>query len=294
MRKLALEAIEEAAAASHRGPVPRTRGLALALAMTALRQLRLHILGPYSSRLGMSGHKSPKGLIMMKTALLFGSIGTVVESSDIQRMAYNRALKEAGSNWAWDRAVYSELLSQSGGRARLAMLASGTGVILSEAEIATVHSRKTQLAGEALMLARPSPRPGVAALITLAKKRGMKIAFVTSTYRENIDAIFAATQDLSRADFDYVGTRDDVEQQKPAPDPYLAALAKLGVDAAQALAIEDTAISMMSAKRAGIEVVATPGELSGGQDLWQADLILDDIADASRRIDPRLLLLLDR
>lgn len=32
LQKLALEAIEEAAAASHLGPVPRTRGLALALA----------------------------------------------------------------------------------------------------------------------------------------------------------------------------------------------------------------------------------------------------------------------
>jgi hypothetical protein len=32
LRKLALEAVEEAAAASHFGPVPRTRGLALALA----------------------------------------------------------------------------------------------------------------------------------------------------------------------------------------------------------------------------------------------------------------------
>jgi hypothetical protein len=32
LRKLALEAVEEAAAASHLGPVPRTRGLASALA----------------------------------------------------------------------------------------------------------------------------------------------------------------------------------------------------------------------------------------------------------------------
>lgn len=32
LRKLALEVIEEAAAAAHLGPVPRTRGLALALA----------------------------------------------------------------------------------------------------------------------------------------------------------------------------------------------------------------------------------------------------------------------
>ena len=228
----------------------------------------------------------------MKTALLLGSIGTVVETSDIQRLAYNQALKEAGINWTWDRAVYSELLSQSGGKERLSMLASATGVNLSKAEIATIHTRKTQLAGEALMIARPSPRPGVAALIALAKERNMKIAFVTTTYRENIDAIFAATGELSLGDFDYVGTRDDVEQGKPAPDAYFAALAKLGVDAAHALAIEDTAISVMSAKRAGIEVVATPGDLSGGQDLWQADLIVDNIANASGAIDPLILKLL--
>ena len=228
----------------------------------------------------------------MKTALLLGSIGTVVETSDIQRLAYNQALKEAGINWTWDRAVYSELLSQSGGKERLSMLASATGVNLSKAEIATIHTRKTQLAGEALMIARPSPRPGVAALIALAKERNMKIAFVTTTYRENIDAIFAATGELSFGDFDYVGTRDDVEQGKPAPDAYFAALAKLGVDAAHALAIEDTAISVMSAKRAGIEVVATPGDLSGGQDLWQADLIVDNIANASGAIDPLILKLL--
>ena len=228
----------------------------------------------------------------MKTALLLGSIGTVVETSDIQRLAYNQALKEAGINWTWDRAVYSELLSQSGGKERLSMLASATGLSLSEAEIATIHTRKTQLAGEALMIARPSPRPGVAALIALAKARDMKIAFVTTTYRENIDAIFAATGELSLGDFDYVGTRDDVEHGKPAPDAYFAALGKLGVDAAHALAIEDTAISVMSAKRAGIEVVATPGDLSGGQDLWQADLIVDNIADASGAIDPLILKLL--
>ena len=60
---------------------------------------------------------------MIKTALLFGSIGTVMETSDVQRRAYNQALKEAGLNWVWTREIYAELLSQSGGQERLAMLA---------------------------------------------------------------------------------------------------------------------------------------------------------------------------
>lgn len=229
---------------------------------------------------------------MTKAAVLFGSIGTVVESSDIQRRAYNQALQESGSTWSWDRETYTELLSQSGGRERLSMLASATGAPLSDAEIATIHTRKTQLSGEALLIARPSPRPGVAELIAYCKSHKIKVAFVTTTYRANLDAIFAAVDELSPDDFDYVGTRDDVEHGKPAPDAFVAALGNLGVAAGHALAIEDTAVSVMSAKRAGLKVVATPGELSVGQDLWQADLVLDNIGDSSGAIDPRILALL--
>ena len=230
---------------------------------------------------------------MTKAAVLFGSIGTVVESSDIQRRAYNQALQESGSTWSWDRETYTELLSQSGGKERLSMLASATGAPLSDAEIATIHTRKTQLSGEALLIVRPSPRPGVAELIAYCKSHKIKVAFVTTTYRANLDAIFAAVDELSPDDFDYVGTRDDVEHGKPAPDAFVAALGNLGVAAAgHALAIEDTAVSVMSAKRAGLKVVATPGELSVGQDLWQADLVLDNIGDSSGAIDPRILALL--
>ena len=229
---------------------------------------------------------------MTKTALLFGSIGTIVESSDIQRTAYNQALKESGSPWSWDRETYTELLAQSGGKERLAMLGSATGADFSAAEIEAIHSRKTELAGEALLAARPSPRPGVASLIAHCKSHRIKVGFVTTTYRANIDAIFAAVDELSPDDFDYVGTRDDVEHGKPAPDAFVAALRKLGVAADHALAIEDTAVSVMSAKRAGLKVVATPGELSVGQDLWQADLVLDNIGDSSGAIDPRILALL--
>ena len=72
---------------------------------------------------------------MLKTALIFGSIGTVMETSDVQRRAYNQALKEAGLNWDWTREIYAELLNQSGGQERLAMLASATGTTLSQQQL---------------------------------------------------------------------------------------------------------------------------------------------------------------
>ena len=229
---------------------------------------------------------------MSKTALLFGSIGSVVETSDIQRRAYNEALREAGVNWVWDTDTYAELLTQSGGKERLSMLASATGAHLSREQIEKIHARKTEIACEELVRTRVSLRPGVGELIELGKERGMKLAFVTTTYPPNVDAIFeAAGGTLARDDFDTVVARTDVERGKPAPDAYEYALAQLGVAPSDAIAIEDTAASVMAAKRAGITVVATPGELTAGQDFWQADVVVDSLA-TSGAIDERVLALL--
>jgi len=230
---------------------------------------------------------------MIKTALLFGSIGTVMETSDVQRRAYNQALKEAGLNWVWTREIYAELLSQSGGQERLAMLASATGTNLSAQQIEAIHTRKTELACSELMSHQTQPRPGVSELTKWAKTRQMKLVFVTTTYQPNIDAIFkSAGNALSENDFDYVGNRTHVVHGKPSPEAYLNALKHLDIAPEQAVAIEDTAVSVMSAKRAGLQVIATPGDISKGQDLWQADLVCDALLDVDEKRDPRVLALL--
>ena len=230
---------------------------------------------------------------MPKTTLIFGSIGTVMETSDIQRRAYNRALKEAGLHWDWSPEIYSELLNQSGGQERLAMLAAATGAKLSAQQIEGIHARKTHIACDELTSVPTPLRPGVAELLTWAKANHIKLAFVTTTYQPNIDAIFrSANGALCASDFDYVGTRASVAHGKPSPEAYLTALKHLGVAAEQAVAIEDTAASVMSAKRAGVQVVATPGKLSGGQDLWQADVVCSSLLDSGGNIDSRVLALL--
>ncbi len=226
---------------------------------------------------------------MPKSALMFGSIGSIVESSDIQRRAYNQALKEAGLDWEWDRDTYAELLNQSGGKERLSMLASATHAALSAEKIERIHARKTEIACEELVSKGIKLRPGVSELIKFAKGQGTKLAFVTSTYQPNIDAIFeAAGAALAASDFDYIGSRSDVTQGKPAPDAYLNALAKLGVSAADAVAVEDTANSVMSAKRAGLFVIATPGEVTANQDFWQADLLAGSLLGPDGALDPRV------
>lgn len=230
---------------------------------------------------------------MTKKALLFGSIGAVIETSDVQRRAYNQALQEAGLGWQWDQDTYAELLLQAGGKERLSMLAAATGAKLSAEQIERIHARKTELACEELKSHGAHLRPGVSALMKAARDKGLKLAFVTTTYQPNIDAIFAAVGDeLGANDFDHIVSRDAVEHGKPSPECYQVALRALGVGAQDALAVEDTASSVMSAKRAGLTVIATPGQLTAGQDFWQADLVLDRLADISGTVDARALALL--
>lgn len=53
-------------------------------------------------------------------ALLFDLDGTLAETEELHREAFNRAFAEAGLPFRWDRALYGELLWTAGGRERIA------------------------------------------------------------------------------------------------------------------------------------------------------------------------------
>jgi HAD superfamily hydrolase (TIGR01509 family) len=55
--------------------------------------------------------------------------------------------------------------------------------------------------------------------------------------------------------FNPVITVDDVAHGKPAPDAYLLAAQRLGVDPAQCVAYEDSGSGMTSAREAGVGVI---------------------------------------
>ena len=62
--------------------------------------------------------------------------------------------------------------------------------------------------------------------------------------------------------FDEVVTADDVADGKPAPDIFLRAAMLLGVDPTKCLALEDAPAGILSAQRAGMQVIAIPSPLS--------------------------------
>ena len=81
--------------------------------------------------------------------------------------------------------------------------------------------------------------------------------------------------------FDAVVAGEDVSAAKPAPDPYLEACARLGVEPADAVGIEDSPVGVASAKAAGLYVIGVPSIRE--TNLEEADLVLgslDEVLEA--------------
>ncbi len=216
-------------------------------------------------------------------AVLFGAIGVIAETSDIQRRAFNTAFKQRGLDWHWDRDQYRALLEQAGGRERLRQLNQSKGAGLDEADILALHRRKTEIACAEIVARKTQARPGVLETIQEARARGIKVGLITTTSMANIVAILEAIGRINNDTFDVIVSFEDVMFAKPHPEAYEIGLGKLGVHPDHAVAIEDTATSLESARRAGLRTICTPGALTDQQDFSAADQILEFV-------DPALVL----
>ena len=76
------------------------------------------------------------------SAILFGSISTVADTSELQRAAFNQAFAEHGLDWTWDRDDYRAMLATSGGRSRVAEYARARGQAV---DAQAVHATKSAL-----------------------------------------------------------------------------------------------------------------------------------------------------
>lgn len=99
-------------------------------------------------------------------------------------------------------------------------------------------------------------KPGAAALLGHLSGLGVPMAVATSSRREPARAKIAAAGIAPY--FAAVITVDDVARAKPAPDPYLAAAAALGLAAGRCLAFEDSETGAAAARAAGCTVVQVP------------------------------------
>ena len=228
------------------------------------------------------GSADAADLIRQAAALIFDVDGTLAETEELHRQAFNHAFARHGLDWQWDRAVYKDLLRVTGGKERMRAYHDRLGIVpsLSDADIAELHRIKTAHYAKLVETGRCPLRPGVAELLTAAKARGQRLAIATTTSHGNIDALLSQALGLGWAgDFDAIVAGDDVRHKKPAPDVYLETLARLKLDAADCVAIEDSANGLIAASRAGIPVLITRSMFFADDDFSKAQAVLDDLSE---------------
>jgi len=116
-------------------------------------------------------------------------------------------------------------------------------------------------------------------LLIAARARGQRLAIATTTSHGNIDALLSrALGPCWAADFDAIVAGDDVRHKKPAPDVYLEILARLKLNAADCVAIEDSANGLIAASRAKIPVLITRSMFFRDDDFGEAWVVLDDLS----------------
>ena len=195
----------------------------------------------------------------MTSNLLFGSIGVLVETSELQRQAFNRALNMNGVNWNWNIGTYCDLLKEPGGKKRLSNYADNQ---LSDEKVEQIHKDKQSVFDE-LIGVGVKPRSGCVEALKKCKDSGGKVGFVTSTTPYTIDIVKKSLSNyINFDDFDIITSCNSVSKPKPSSDIYKYVLSELEIEAAHTIAIEDTKANQDAATNSGINCYLYPGEYS--------------------------------
>jgi beta-phosphoglucomutase-like phosphatase (HAD superfamily) len=93
-------------------------------------------------------------------ALIFDVDGTLAETEEIHRQAFNDTFAKLDLDWTWDRALYCELLRVTGGKERILhylVRYRPDEALLSEERVRAIHALKTDRYTELLLAERSPP-----------------------------------------------------------------------------------------------------------------------------------------
>jgi beta-phosphoglucomutase-like phosphatase (HAD superfamily) len=220
-------------------------------------------------------------------ALIFDVDGTLADTEEAHRIAFNLAFERYRLGWVWSRGEYRRLLNVTGGKERIAAYIEMLTPSAAErkrlsALVPVIHAEKTRFFGAVVADGGVPLREGVARLIGEALIAGWRLAIASTTTAANIDALLGATLGPRGLDhFSVIACGDQVRAKKPAPDIYRLVLANLGLPPERAIALEDSANGLASAVGAGLWTLVTPTYWTEGSDFGAAGLVLPSLATLS-------------
>lgn len=223
-------------------------------------------------------------------AIIFDVDGTLADTEDGHRQSFNRAFAESGLDWSWDVELYEKLLKVTGGKERIkyfveSFLPGFSKPVDYDGFVKDLHAVKTRHYNTMLREGHIPLRAGIKKLIDDARRRGIRLAIATTTSPENVTTLLqqGLGTDGERI-FEAIGCGDIVPHKKPAPDIYFWVLEKMGLSAADCIALEDSENGLRASLAAGIKTFVTPNRYTRNQNFAGAAAVLDDLDDLPDRL----------
>ena len=175
---------------------------------------------------------------------LFDLDGTLVDNEHIKALAFSRAIEQLGGKS--NPSIYEKVMGMSGPIIRKQFIIESGIDVNSDEYFKLYKSIYEELVKDKLEI-----RPGIIAFLDDLKAAGLKLAVVSSAYKEVVNWIVETSGIFKFIDTTITG--DDVISKKPAPDCFLAALKALTLSKENVVVFEDTEVGLRAAKSAGIK-----------------------------------------
>jgi HAD superfamily hydrolase (TIGR01509 family) len=204
-------------------------------------------------------------------AVVFDLDGVIVDSEQVWDAAREALARERGGRWH-DKAQQDMMGMSSVEWSRY--MHDVIGLKDPPEEISAEVVRRLEATyREELPLIDGAPE----AVARLAERWPLAVA--SSSNRPIIDLVL----ELSGLDrfFEATVSSEEVPRGKPSPDVYLEAASRLGADPTKTAAVEDSRNGILSAKAAGMRVIAIPNKRfpPGEEALAEADVVLESISE---------------
>lgn len=215
-------------------------------------------------------------------AVLFDMDGLLVDTEPVWTVAEQELAARLGGSWSAElKAVIVGTRLQVAVPTILRWYGADAGPAAVARTSADLLARMAELLAEAVTLL-----PGVPELLAELRAARVPVALVSSSYRLLVDAVL----EHGVGPFAVVVAGDEVVRGKPHPEPYLTAAARLGVDPARCVVLEDAPAGVASAEAAGCAIVAVPSVrgvvvLPGPRRLVVASLHEVDLPALGRLLD---------
>lgn len=191
-----------------------------------------------------------KEAIKGKKAALIDMDGVLYDSMPLHCRAWRETMLEEGLDIPAEEFFLYEGMT---GPATINLLMKREkGMELSPEECKAIYARKAE---KFISYGEPQPMPGALEKISMLREAGLKTILVTGSAQNSL---------LNRLEADYPDafpqerrvTALDVKNGKPHPEPYLRGLEKAGVEAKDAIVLENAPLGVRAGKAAGIFTIA--------------------------------------